>query len=113
LFGQLNEHFDGTTFPPVNRSLVTGTGDWDWSNQVADHTTGNDKFTRYDCYTINGTLPAGLITPVMDVTAGDKTFAFWANYYFIEGSWGSGTELMISARISSGTMPFLRSLKNS
>ncbi len=101
-FGQLSENFDGATFPPSGWSLQTGSDDWDQSNQTADHTTGADQYARYDCYDISGSNPAYLITPKLEVTTSDKTFAFWANYYYIGGSYGSSSELYVDVSNDNG-----------
>ncbi len=100
---QLSENFDGATFPPTDWTLITGTGDFDQSSQTADHTTGAANFARYDCYNINGTTPAYLTTPRLVVSATDKTFSFWANYYLVSGSWGNTASLFVEASSDGGT----------
>ncbi|RLD86298.1 MAG: hypothetical protein DRJ09_11970, partial [Bacteroidetes bacterium] len=102
VFGQLSEDFDGSSFPPTGWTAVSGSGAWDQSSQVADHTTGTASFARYDCYNISGATAAELITPTLDVTTGDKTFSFWANYYLVSGTWGSAAELYVDVTADDG-----------
>jgi hypothetical protein len=85
--GPVVEDFEGT-FPSIGWSLTTGSGDWAQAADV-DHTTGTGNSAIYDCYNINGTVPAYLQTPEMTVTTGDATFSFWCNYYLV--ATGTGT----------------------
>ncbi len=101
-FGQLSENFDGA-FLPIGWTQTSGAGSYDQSSETADHTNGTSSFARYDVYNINGTTPAYLQTPKLTVSATDKTFSFWANYYLIFGSFGSASELYVDVSNDDGT----------
>jgi len=92
--GPVSEDFE-LSFPPYGWYLQTGTGDWDQSNQSEDHTSGSGLFARYNCYNINGTDDASIVSPAMSITSVDKTFSFWVNYYLIDGDYGQGAELYV------------------
>ena len=100
---QLSENFDGANFPPTDWTLTTGAGDFDQSSETADHTTGAANFARYDCYSISGTTPAYLTTPRLVVSATDKTFSFWVNYYLIDGAFGNTASLFVEASSDGGS----------
>jgi hypothetical protein len=99
--GPLAENFEGT-FPPVGWSLTAGTGDW---AQFADvnHTTGGTNSAIYDCYNIDGTVPAYLQTPEMAVTSGDNTFTFWCDYYLVSGAFGNASSLFVDISSDNGS----------
>ncbi len=99
----INESFSGT-FPPTGWTLVTGSGNWASSTQTADHTSGTGNFALYDAYNISGNSPSMMITPTMAISNSMKTFSFWTNYYFINGSWGSAAALYVDVLNSSGSV---------
>ncbi|MGK0406328.1 MAG: hypothetical protein ACJAZH_000138, partial [Roseivirga sp.] len=100
-FGQLSEDFEGS-FLPTDWVQTSGSGSWDQSTQTADHTSGTGNYARYNCYNINGTTPAYLQTPKLVVSAVDKTFSFWVNYYLISGTWGNASELYVDVSSDDG-----------
>jgi hypothetical protein len=100
-FGQLSEDFEGT-FPPTDWVITAGSGSWDQSVETADHTSGAGSYARYDCYNINGAAASYLQSPKLVVTAADKTFSFWVNYYLISGTWGNASELYLDVSDDDG-----------
>jgi hypothetical protein len=97
----LSENFDGM-FPATDWVLTSGSGDWDQSVQVPDHTSGTGSVARYNCYNINGALPAYLTTPRLIVTSLDKTFSFWMNYYLPFSSGGAAADLYVDVSNDGG-----------
>lgn len=98
---QLDEDFDGT-FPPYLWLLTAGGGNFDQSQDIADHTNGTGSYARYDCFNISSSTPAYMSTPTLNVTASDHDFTFWVNYYFIVSGGGSNDELYIDVSNDGG-----------
>tara|TARA_R110002050_G_scaffold293172_5_gene449311 strand:+ start:5763 stop:19085 length:13323 start_codon:yes stop_codon:yes gene_type:complete len=100
-FGQLSEDFEGS-FTPTDWVMTAGSGSWTQENLEADHTSGSGSYADYDCYNISGTSPAYLQTPKLVVSATDKTFSFWYNYYLVSGTWGNTAELYVDVSSNDG-----------
>ena len=100
-FGQLSEDFEGT-FTPTDWIMTAGSGSWTQDNGEADHTSGSGFYADYDCYNISGNSPAYLQTPKLVVSATDKTFSFWYNYYLVSGTWGNTAELYVDVSSNDG-----------
>ena len=97
----LNENFDSGTFPPPLWTMEAGSGNWDNSSEIADHTTGAASYARLDCYNV----PVGegkLITPLLTVTSTDKSFSFWSIYYLWAGTYGNSAELYVDVTNDDG-----------
>ena len=98
---QLNEDFEGA-FPNIDWEITAGSGSITQSSVIPDHTTGSGQFADYDCYNTNGATPAYLETPTLVVTATDKTFSFWANYYLVGGAFGQSASLTVDVSSDDG-----------
>ncbi len=98
----LDENFDGGAFPPLLWTYGTGTGNWDGSSQIMDHTTDSTVFARFDCYNTSAGNVANLITPSLIVTSTDKSFSFWTNYYLVSGTYGNTASLYVDVSSDDG-----------
>ncbi|HNX88442.1 MAG TPA: kelch repeat-containing protein [Paludibacteraceae bacterium] len=99
--GPVVQTFEGT-FPAFDWSLTAGSGNWVKSSE-RNHTSGGSFSAMYNCWGINGTVPAYLQTPEMIVTAGDATLTFWRNYYLLNNpNYGHAAELYIDISTDGG-----------
>jgi subtilisin-like proprotein convertase family protein len=98
---QLAEDFEGA-WVPAGWVQTAGSGNIDQSFEEPDHTSGAGLYARYDCYNTNTGPAAYLETPTLVVSATDKTFSFWANYYLVSGAWGNTASLGVDVSSDNG-----------